>query len=104
MIQPVPTRALLCSVEARSHDHAMAGSPSGTHVDRLRPRSLCPSASRALLPRWAEAGGRDSLQARIADAATREKILAEIRENLRRRGGDGTLLLINGPGGFGSVN
>jgi len=60
--------------------------------------------SSALLPRWTEAGGRDSLLARIADTATREKILAEMRENLRRRGGDSTLLLINGPGGFGSVN
>ena len=52
--------------------------------------------SAALLPRWAQAGGRDSLQARIADAPTRAKILAEMRDNLRRRGGDSTLLLING--------
>src|SRR5512134_393340 len=42
--------------------------------------------SAALLPRWAQAGGRDSLMARIADAATRERMLAEMRENLRRRG------------------
>ena len=52
--------------------------------------------SAALLPRWAQAGGRDSLQARIADATTRERILVEMRNNLRRRGGDSTLLLING--------
>ncbi|HEX6315392.1 MAG TPA: amidohydrolase family protein [Gemmatimonadaceae bacterium] len=52
--------------------------------------------SAALLPRWAQAGGGDSLRARIADAATRERILAEMRDNLRRRGGDSTLLLING--------
>lgn len=52
--------------------------------------------SAALLPRWAQAGGRDSLRARIADAATREKMLVEMRDNLRRRGGDSTLLLING--------
>ncbi len=52
--------------------------------------------SAALLPRWSQAGGRDSLQARIADPATREKILVAMRENLRRRGGDSTLLLING--------
>lgn len=50
----------------------------------------------ALLPRWAQAGGRDSLLLRIADAATRQKILAEMRENLRRRGGDSTLLLTGG--------
>jgi len=52
--------------------------------------------SAALLPRWAEAGGRDSLQQRIADAPTRERMLAEMRENLRRRGGDTTLLLTSG--------
>ena len=52
--------------------------------------------SAALLPRWAQAGGGDSLRARIADAATRERMLVEMRDNLRRRGGDSTLLLING--------
>src|SRR5688572_29190754 len=52
--------------------------------------------SAALLPRWAQAGGGDSLRIRLADAATREKILVEMRDNLRRRGGDSTLLLING--------
>jgi N-acyl-D-amino-acid deacylase len=52
--------------------------------------------SAALMPRWAQAGGGDSLRARIADPATRERILTEMRDNLRRRGGDSTLLLING--------
>jgi N-acyl-D-aspartate/D-glutamate deacylase len=52
--------------------------------------------SAALLPRWAQAGGRDSLQARIADPTTRERMLVQMRDNLRRRGGDSTLLLING--------
>ncbi|MBM3908146.1 MAG: amidohydrolase family protein [Gemmatimonadetes bacterium] len=52
--------------------------------------------SAALLPRWAQAGGRDSLQARIADPATRDRILVAMRENMRRRGGDSTFLLING--------
>jgi N-acyl-D-aspartate/D-glutamate deacylase len=46
----------------------------------------------ALLPRWAQAGGRDSLLARIDDAPTRERLLVEMRDNLRRRGGDSTLL------------
>ena len=52
--------------------------------------------SAALLPRWAQAGGGDSLRARMADAPTRDRILTEMRDNLRRRGGDSTLLLING--------
>jgi N-acyl-D-aspartate/D-glutamate deacylase len=46
----------------------------------------------ALLPRWVQAGGRDSLLARIADQVTRERLLVEMRDNLRRRGGDSTLL------------
>ena len=52
--------------------------------------------SAALLPRWAQAGGRDSLAARAADAPTRARILAEMRDNLRRRGGDSTLLMVGG--------
>lgn len=52
--------------------------------------------SAALLPRWAEAGGNDSLRARIADAVQRERMLTEMRENLRRRGGDSTILLTSG--------
>ena len=51
----------------------------------------------SLVPRWAESGGRDSLKLRIADSATRAKMLVEMRENLRRRGGDSTLLLTGGP-------
>ena len=43
--------------------------------------------SSALLPRWAQAGGADSLQARFADPATRERIRLEMVENLDRRGG-----------------
>lgn len=52
--------------------------------------------SAALMPRWAQAGGRDSLRLRAADATQRARILADMRENLRRRGGDSTLLLIDG--------
>lgn len=47
----------------------------------------------ALLPRWAEAGGRDSLRRRAADAVTRARLLGDMRENLRRRGGAEAMLL-----------
>lgn len=47
----------------------------------------------ALLPRWAEAGGRDSLTARLTDAATRARIVEAMRENIRRRNGAESLLL-----------
>ncbi len=45
------------------------------------------SLSASLLPRWAEAGGADSLRARLADPATRARLVAAMRENLARRGG-----------------
>lgn len=51
------------------------------------------SVGAALLPRWAEAGGRDSLRARIADPATRARLVRDMRENLRRRGGADALLI-----------
>jgi N-acyl-D-aspartate/D-glutamate deacylase len=41
----------------------------------------------ALLPRWSQAGGRDSLQARLAHPPTLQRIRAEMVENLARRGG-----------------
>jgi N-acyl-D-amino-acid deacylase len=51
------------------------------------------SVGASLLPRWAEAGGRDSLRARTANAATRAKLVAEMTDNLRRRGGAEALLI-----------
>jgi len=51
------------------------------------------SLGASLLPRWAETGGHDSLRVRAADPATRTKLLGEMTENLRRRGGASTLLI-----------
>jgi N-acyl-D-amino-acid deacylase len=51
------------------------------------------SVGASLLPRWAEAGGRDSLRARINDPATRAKLVKEMEDNLKRRGGAGSLLI-----------
>ncbi len=47
----------------------------------------------SLLPRWAEEGGRPALLKRLADPATLAKILPDMRENLRRRGGPDSLLM-----------
>ena len=49
--------------------------------------------SAALLPRWAEAGGRDSLFARLDDPAARARIVREMNDNMRRRGGAASLLM-----------
>ena len=43
--------------------------------------------SAALVPRWAQAGGPDEFTRRLADPETRGRIVVEMRENLRRRGG-----------------
>ena len=51
------------------------------------------SVSASLLPRWVESGGNDSVRIRLADPATRAKIVPEMEENLRRRGGATTLLM-----------
>jgi N-acyl-D-amino-acid deacylase len=54
------------------------------------------SVGASLLPRWAEAGGGDSLRARIADPATRQRLVSEMTENMRRRGGANSLLITGG--------
>ncbi len=46
----------------------------------------------ALVPRWAEVGGRPELLKRIT-GPDRERLAADIRANLQRRGGAGTLVI-----------
>jgi N-acyl-D-aspartate/D-glutamate deacylase len=55
------------------------------------------SVNASLLPRWAQAGGTDSLLARLDDPATRARLEDDMRENLRRRNGAGAILLTGGP-------
>jgi N-acyl-D-amino-acid deacylase len=51
------------------------------------------SLGASLLPRWAEAGGRDSLRARAKDPATRARLVMEMEANLKRRNGAHSLLI-----------
>ena len=51
------------------------------------------SVGASLLPRWAEAGGRDSLRARVSEPATRARLVRDMTDNLRRCGGASTLLI-----------
>lgn len=53
--------------------------------------------SAALLPRWAQDGGRAALLKRFDDAATMARMRPEIADNLRRRGGPASLLITSGP-------
>ncbi|MBK6456960.1 MAG: amidohydrolase family protein [Gemmatimonadetes bacterium] len=50
----------------------------------------------ALLPRWAEAGGRDSLRSRITNPEQRDRLVAAMQDNMRRRGGAASLLITGG--------
>ena len=54
------------------------------------------SVGASLLPRWAEVGGRDSLAWRIRDPATHARLVTEMTENMRRRGGANSLLITGG--------
>jgi N-acyl-D-aspartate/D-glutamate deacylase len=50
----------------------------------------------ALVPRWAQDGGRLALLARFDDRAVAARIRAEMADNLRRRGGAASLLVTEG--------
>ncbi|MEP6820422.1 MAG: D-aminoacylase [bacterium] len=50
----------------------------------------------ALVPRWAEVGGREELLKRIDDPQVRPRLLREMEENLRGRGGAESLLIVSG--------
>lgn len=51
----------------------------------------------ALVPRWAQDGGRAGLLRRFDDAALASRLRAEMADNLRRRGGAASLLVTEGP-------
>ena len=51
------------------------------------------SVTASLFPRWAETGGRDSVNIRLADSTIRRRIVREMEENMRRRGGASSLLI-----------
>lgn len=47
----------------------------------------------ALVPRWAEADGRDAFLKRINDSQVRPRLVTEMTSNLERRGGAGAMLI-----------
>ena len=53
------------------------------------------SLTASLVPRWAEIGGRSELLQRIDDAQTNTRLLADMRDNLKRRGGADSLLIVD---------
>ena len=53
------------------------------------------SLQASLIPRWAEVGGRAELLKRIDDPHVRPKLIEEMQENLRGRGGAESLLIVD---------
>ncbi|MDP2858443.1 MAG: hypothetical protein Q8P50_10760 [Bacillota bacterium] len=51
------------------------------------------SITGALLPRWAQEGGRAGTLAMLKDTATRERMYRDMTENLSRRGGATRLMV-----------
>lgn len=51
----------------------------------------------ALVPRWAEVGGRPELLKRIDDPQIRPRLLTEMEENLKGRGGAHSLMIAESP-------
>jgi len=48
----------------------------------------------AVVPRWAESGGKDSLFLRYNDPKLKERILNDVKKNIIRRGGPDKLLIV----------
>lgn len=69
------------------------------HADQYPWSASGTGLSAALMPRWAQDGGRDAMLKRFDDAATMAKMRPEIADNLRRRGGPASLLITSGPSG-----
>ena len=55
------------------------------------------SLQASLVPRWAEVGGRRELLKRIDDPQIRPRLLTEMEENLKGRGGADSLLIADSP-------
>ncbi len=51
------------------------------------------SITGALIPRWAQEGGRSALLGRIDDATQRDRLLEEVNENIARRGGPDRMMI-----------
>ena len=55
------------------------------------------SLQAALVPRWAEVGGRAELLKRIEDPQIRPRLLKEMEENLKQRGGANSFQIADSP-------
>ena len=82
--------------------HIEAAQKAGqiVHADQYPWSASGTGLSAALLPRWAQDGGRTEMLKRFDDSAAMARMRPEMIENLRRRGGPASLLITSGPAGF----
>lgn len=67
------------------------------HADQYPWSASGTGLSAALIPRWAQDGGRAAMLGRFVDATVAAKLRGEAEENLRRRGGAEAILITVGP-------
>ncbi|OSZ62498.1 amidohydrolase [Sphingomonas sp. IBVSS2] len=67
------------------------------HADQYPWSASGTGLSAALMPRWAQDGGRAAMLRRFDDPAAMARMRPEIADNLRRRGGPASLLITSGP-------
>ena len=75
------------SEEIIEHIDAARAEGVSVYADQYPYLASATGLSAALLPRWSQVGGRDSLMARMDDPATMARIRSDMEENLARRGG-----------------
>jgi len=98
-------RGIVTHIKALGPDNWGLGAAAATRIELARARGVdvladqypyaasSTSLGAAIVPRWAQAGGGEQFRARLADAATRARIIAEMRENIRRRGGAASIVI-----------
>lgn len=83
--------AIIEKVEAAQRDGLTV------HADQYPWSASGTALSAALMPRWAQDGGRTAMLRRLEDPAQLKRIRPEMAENLRRRGGAKSILITSGP-------
>ncbi len=84
------------SAEVIAHVNAARAAGVRVSADQYPWRASGTSITASLVPRWAMAGGREAMLARFDVPEQADRIRAEMRENMRRRGGASSLLLTSG--------
>ncbi len=87
------------SAEVVRHIEAARAEGLAVYADQYPYEASGTSIVGALVPRWALAGDDGALYARMENAGERARLVADMWENLDRRGGAGRLMLQGGPHG-----